>query len=159
MSYHNVQNDEDGIRAANQALDDVRALLRRRTGMSSIGAADDMDYALRFQLENMEDMLREITDARFARTLAEGQDVVARGNENVEILLFIVTTARDMLSTNNISLAGRSDGQKAQPQVPALSVRDSNFHCFRLICSSGQTYKPLALVPPLILRGMEKYGV
>ncbi|KAF5353319.1 hypothetical protein D9756_007980 [Leucocoprinus leucothites] len=117
MSYLNFDNDEEGIRNANQALDDVRALLQRRTGTSSIGATAsssvDRDFALHFQLENLEDMLREITDARFARMLSGEDDdgVVVMRSENVEMLMFIVMTAREML------LRDRSDSPVMRPRI------------------------------------------
>ncbi|KAJ3574109.1 hypothetical protein NP233_g1984 [Leucocoprinus birnbaumii] len=101
MSYPTFNNDEDGIRAANRALQDIRALLQERTWLSSSAASADSDFALRFQMENLEDMLREITDARFARSLSEQGSVRVALNEHVATLQFIVSTAREMVFEMN----------------------------------------------------------
>jgi hypothetical protein len=123
MSYPHFHDDEGGIRVAQQALHNVRGFLQRRTGTSSMGGGDSC-LALRFQLENLEDMLREITDARFARSLSEGTVAVAGGDVNVENLRFIVTTAREM-QMQSLNRVQPSDGSGRKPYAssnPASSA-------------------------------------
>jgi len=93
MSYPAFHTDDQGILVANQALDDARALLY------TSDALDDRDYALQFQFQNLKTTLREITDARFARSLSEGTYFPIIGNENVETLNFIVATVQQMLES------------------------------------------------------------
>ncbi|KXN85221.1 hypothetical protein AN958_11496 [Leucoagaricus sp. SymC.cos] len=140
MSYPHFSMDEDGIRAANRALDDVRALIQRGAGTSSKGATsttssnhdDGLDFALRFQLENLEDMLREITDARFARALAEGEEVAsANDDEHVDLLVFIVTTAREMVDSNGLSALACLGFSEVAPEVCWKSPRPTSALVFR----------------------------
>jgi len=104
MSYPTFHTDDQGIIVANQALDDARVLLHISHTL------DDRDYALRFQFQNLETTLGEITDARFARSLSEDTHVIVAGNENVETLNFIVATVQQMLEslTDDDELSGQS---------------------------------------------------
>ncbi|KAF9447652.1 hypothetical protein P691DRAFT_706431 [Macrolepiota fuliginosa MF-IS2] len=85
------RNEEEGIADAQRALNDLRLLLRKRAA----GTADDRRYALQFQLENLEDMLRVVTDGRYARNLSnQGTIPWGSGDSTLDTLGLIISTAR-----------------------------------------------------------------
>lgn len=117
------RNEEEGIADAQQALDDLRLFLRKRTR----GKAGDKRYALQFQLENLEDMLRVVTDRRYARSLSE-QGTILRGpsDTTLDTLQFIVSTARGAMNSNattpSPSTAGTRIGRATEPLNIAKSL-------------------------------------
>ena len=123
MSYPTFHTDDQGILVASQALNGTRALLHRS------GTSGDRGYALRFQFQSLETTLREITDARFARSLSVHQaNVTVAGNENVNTLIFIVTTVHQMLMLANYDNLSDDDGLPGQS---LLSDIPSSSHSYR----------------------------
>lgn len=108
--------EEDGISSAERALDGLRDFLHTSSS-GGRGTAPglfrvppvrlgniDREIALRTQLENLEEMMGMITDARFARSLIEDEDERAfvdqgENEASLEMLRFIVRTARDVLAS------------------------------------------------------------
>jgi hypothetical protein len=87
-------DEEAGIAGAQQALDDLRTILRKKPK----GGVDDKQYALQYQLENLEDMLRVITDRRYARSLADSASLPRNAGEpTLDTLQLIVSTARSAM--------------------------------------------------------------
>jgi hypothetical protein len=84
---------EPTLADAHQALDDLRSFVKSRTSLK----VEDKKYALQFQLESLEDMLRVVTDSRYAQSLGE-PGVMAGHNKGagVETLQYIVSAARDI---------------------------------------------------------------
>lgn len=101
MSFLPFTTEEDGIHNAEWALDELRKFVRvPPVGLGNI----DKKVALRTQLENLEEMMRVITDARFARSLIKNKKeralVTQRGHQaSLEMLRFIVITTRDVLAS------------------------------------------------------------
>ncbi|KAJ3574110.1 hypothetical protein NP233_g1985 [Leucocoprinus birnbaumii] len=110
--------EEEGILAAERALDELRVLLHTTSGegrnipgssnsVPSIAQALrglDQDFALREQLNDLDEMLRMITDSRLARTLIEDENEraavgVGEDGENVDLLGIIVMTAREVMAS------------------------------------------------------------
>ena len=102
------ESEEQGIIVAQRALDQVRVFLRRRTAVITSAPNDD-DLALRFQFEYLEDMLRVISDSRYARDLSRQNFTRRFGNgSNLEVLQSIVAMAQEM----------KKSGRSAQRSVP-----------------------------------------
>lgn len=126
MSYPTFHTDDQGILVASQALNGARALLHRS------GTSDDRGYALRFQFQSLETTLREITDARLARSLSVHQaNVTVAGNENVNTLIFIVTTVHQMLMLANYDNLSDDDGLPGQSLLSDIPDHPSSSHSYR----------------------------
>lgn len=113
-------DEEAGIASAQQALDDLRTVLRKKPR----GGVDDKQYALQSQLENLEDMLRVITDRRYARTLADSDNLPrnAPGDPTLATLQLIVSTARSaMRSTAEAPPSGQGHNMlTGRPTKPLI---------------------------------------
>lgn len=126
--------EHEGILAAERALNELRVFLHSTSTATTGGVRsapgssrappvrvggfngdDSMNLALRAQLDDLEDMLRMISDARFARSLIEDQDeraAVGEGDDegSVDLLRLIVMTANDVMASQTYdSLDGVSD--------------------------------------------------
>ncbi|KAF5353272.1 hypothetical protein D9756_007981 [Leucocoprinus leucothites] len=95
MSLPRNTEEEVLLADVHQALDDFRLFLRGRATTNT----DDNNHALRVQLENLEDMLREVTDSRYARSLMGPGNVGVDDNTSVNVLRFILSTARNVTNT------------------------------------------------------------
>jgi hypothetical protein len=93
-------NTEEQFADAQKALDEFRIFLRGRG--SKVGV--NKKVALKFQLENLEDMLRVVTDSRYARNLASPSnsngDVV---NTSAETLQYIISTVQSVVGPTSVS--------------------------------------------------------
>lgn len=95
--YPLPSNEDEGITNARQALDDLRTFSRSRAA----NKVDGRGHALRIQLKSLEDMLRVVTDRRYARSLAESDSSLeGPAITSLGILQFIISTTRDIMSSS-----------------------------------------------------------
>lgn len=107
--------EDQGIIIAERALDKFRDFLHvassgiKGQGLGLFrtppapGGNVDKEVALRSQLNDLEEMMRTVTDSRFARRLLDGNErAIAGGIEaNLETLRFIVMTVRGVLASQS----------------------------------------------------------
>jgi hypothetical protein len=114
MDPYTFTTEQEGISTAEHALDELRVFLHTTSGADRTAQgpsnrappvgfhSSDREFALREQLEILEERLRMISDARFARTLIEDENeraVVGNADHNeiiLDLLRNIVMTVRDV---------------------------------------------------------------
>ncbi|KAF9447648.1 hypothetical protein P691DRAFT_104854 [Macrolepiota fuliginosa MF-IS2] len=136
-------NEAAGIRAAQHAISEVREIIDERETKNLGGASSS--YVLQLQVEDLEGILREVTDARLARklgveesttlrnrgsgnTLIDGGGAGSRGGaveddqdvdgdpESMDLLRFVVATAGEII--NSVAPPAPSPTVKGKEKSP-----------------------------------------